>query len=177
MIRCQVITSFKSVTHFFLYSVSTWKLMIDSLHIPQYLYRIFHASVAQSIDLTRTHNNIMMVHSCLFQVMLTPVSWLYVTTMKQTDCHVVYLLRLMDTIRRVHSEQNHLLNNFNDYIGNSNNLPVSGEMEGLYPGISYWCILSLLSMNRVQESLLLLSKTIITLLLMWDWGKRVEQIF
>lgn len=148
--------------------------MIDSLHIPQYLYRIFHASVAQSIDLTMTHNNIMMVHSCLFEVMLTPVSWLYVTTMKQTDCHVVYLLRLMDTIRRVHSEQNHLLNNLNDYIGYSNNLPVSGEMEGLY---SFWCILSLLSMNRVQESLLLLSKTIITLLLMCDWGKRVEQIF
>lgn len=116
MIRWQVITSFKSVTHFFLYSVLTWKLMIDSLHIPQYLYRIFHAGVAQSIDLTMTHNNIMMVHSCLFEVMLTPVSWLYVTTMKQTDCHVVYLLRLMDTIRRVHSEQNHLLNNLNDYI-------------------------------------------------------------
>lgn len=101
---------------FFLSSVPTWKLMIDSLHIPQYLYRIFHAIVAQSIDLTMTHNNIMMVHSCLFEVMLTPVSWSYVTTMKQTDCHVVYLLRLMDTIRRVHSEQNHLLNNLNDYI-------------------------------------------------------------
>lgn len=156
----------KCDTNIFLYSVPTWKLMIDSLHIPQYLYRIFHASVAQSIDLTMTRNNIMMVHSCLFEVMLTPVSWLYVTTMKQTDCHVVYLLRLMDTIRRVHSEQNHLLNNLNDYIGYSDNLPVSGEMEGLYPGISYWCILSLLSMNRVKESLLLWSKTSITLLLM-----------